>query len=173
MGWSQVPEFDSASSSQDLNPIASARTQQTSKLSVKVPVDDWLCRKCEKLNVTIQEGYPSCSSETASLNRDQFVKPPKTLRWCNMFSDKMDLSHSKVHTWTNEPARLNTSFPRIANRSLPTSPASVPVSQDTLRRWEWAAREQSYMFSQATGLSRCLTKVHNSMVIQPCFCHPS
>ena len=81
MGWNQVPEFDSASSSQEDNPFAGARHQQPGKVSVKVPVDDWHCRKFEKLNVTVQEGYPSCASETAGLNREQFVKPPKTLRW--------------------------------------------------------------------------------------------
>ena len=43
---------------------------------MKVPVDDWLCRKFEKLNLTVQEGYPTRNSETASLNKDQFIKPP-------------------------------------------------------------------------------------------------
>ena len=47
MGWSQVPEFDLASSSQDDNLFAGARTQHTGKLLVKVLVDDWLCRKFE------------------------------------------------------------------------------------------------------------------------------
>ena len=144
MGWNQVPEFDSASSSQDDNPFAGTRPQQPGKVSVKVPVDDWLCGKCEKLNVTVQESYPSCASETAGLNRDQFIRPPKTLRWYDMFSDKKKFSRSKVHTWTNETARLNSSFPRIANRSLPTAPTSRPVSQDTLRKWERAACDQSY-----------------------------
>ena len=52
MGWSQVPEFHN-------NPFAGARTQQTGKLSVKVPVDKWLCRKFQKLNLTVQEGSHS------------------------------------------------------------------------------------------------------------------
>ena len=119
MGWNQVPECDSASSSQKDNPFAGTRSQQTGKVSVKVPVDDWLCRKFEKLNVTVQEGYTSHASETAGLNRDQFVKPPKTLKWYDMFTDKKDFSRSKVFTWTNEPACLNSTFPRIANCSLP------------------------------------------------------
>ena len=123
--WSQVPEFDSSSSSLDDNPFAGTRAQHTSKLSLKVLVDDWLCWKFEKLNSTVQEGYPS---ETAGLSRDKFIKPPKTLKWYNMFSEKRDFSHSKVYTWTNKPARLNSSFPR---HSLPTTPASRPVSQDT------------------------------------------
>ena len=33
--------------------------------SVKLLVDDWLCRKMEKLNLTIAGGYPSRNAETA------------------------------------------------------------------------------------------------------------
>ena len=51
MGWHQIPEFDSVSSSDD-NPFASSQVQPTRKVSVKLPVDDWLCRKMEKLNLT-------------------------------------------------------------------------------------------------------------------------
>ena len=51
MGWSQVLEFDSASSSLDDNPFAGSRIPNTSKVSVKVPVDEWLCRKFEKLTL--------------------------------------------------------------------------------------------------------------------------
>ena len=54
MRWNQVPEYDSSSSSLDDNPFADKRTQHTSKMSVKVPVDEWLCCKMEKLNVTVQ-----------------------------------------------------------------------------------------------------------------------
>ena len=62
MGWNQVPEFDSDSSTQEDNPFAGTRPQQPGKVSVK---DDWLCREFEKLNVTVQEGYLSHASETA------------------------------------------------------------------------------------------------------------
>ena len=135
-------------------------------MSVKVPVDDWLCRKFEKLNITVQEGYPSRASETAGLVKDQFIKPPRTLKWYDMFADKKDFSRSKVSSWTNRPARLNRSFPRIANRSLPSAPASRPVSQDILRKWERSARDQSFMCNQAAGFSRWLTKVQDSMATQ-------
>ena len=166
MGWDQVPEFDSSCSTQDDNPFAGAKSHIPGKVSVKVPVDDWLCRKFEKLNITVQEGYPSRASETAGLVRDQFVKPPRTLKWYDMYTDKKDFSRSKVFSWTNQLARLNSSFPRIANRSLPSAPASRPVSQDTLRKWERAARDQSYMCNQAASFSRCLTKVQDSMTTQ-------
>ena len=83
-----------------------------------------------------------------------------------MHSEKKDFSRSKVYTWTSEPARLNSSFPRIAGRSLPSAPASRPVSQDTLRKWERAARDQTYMCNQAAAFSRCLTKVQENMANQ-------
>ena len=127
----EVPEFDSFSSSLDNDPYANTRTQHTGKVSVKVPVDEWLCWKMEKLNVTVYEGYPSHSSETAGLSRDQFVKPPKTLKWYDMYSEKKNFSRSKEHSWTNEHARLNSSFPRITSHLLPSAPSSRPVSQDT------------------------------------------
>ena len=111
----------------------------------------------------MQEGYLSRTSENAGLSRDQFVKPPKTLKWYGMHCEKKDFSRSKVHTWSNELARLNSTFPRIANRSLPSAPASRPLSQDTLRKWERAARDQSYMCNQAAAFSRCLTRVQDNM----------
>ena len=76
MGWHQIPEFDSVSSA-DNNPFAGSRAPPTGKVSVKLPVDDWLCRKMEKLNITVAEGYPSKSTEPAGLLRDQFVKTPR------------------------------------------------------------------------------------------------
>ena len=64
------------------------------------------------------------------------------------------------------PARMNSTFPRRANKSLPSSPASRPVSQDTLSKWERAARDQTYMCNQAAAFSRCLTKVQENMASQ-------
>ena len=48
MGWHQIPEFDIVSSTDD-NPFAGSLVKPTGKVSVKLPVDDWLCRKMEKL----------------------------------------------------------------------------------------------------------------------------
>ena len=77
LAWNDIPEFDPASSGQDDHPFSGNRSSQTGKVSVKVPVDEWLCRKFEKLNITLQEGYPTHNSETAGLSKDQFIKPPK------------------------------------------------------------------------------------------------
>ena len=68
-------------------------------------------------SLTSQEGYPSQASETAGLIRDRFVKPLRTLKWYDMFTEKKDFSRSKVFSWTNQPARLNSSFARIASFS--------------------------------------------------------
>ena len=67
MVWHQIPDFDSAFSSLDDNPFAGSRVKPTGKVSVKLPVDEWLCRKFERLNVTVAEGYPSRNTETGGL----------------------------------------------------------------------------------------------------------
>ena len=80
-----------------------------------------------------------------------------------MHVDKKDCDRSTVCSWSPEPAKLNS---RVARRNLPTAPPSWALSQDILRRWERAAREQSFMCNQAAGLSRCLTRVQDSMSTQ-------
>ena len=54
MGWHKVLEFESVSSADD-NPFAGSRVQPTGKVSVKLLVDDLLCKKMEKLNLTITD----------------------------------------------------------------------------------------------------------------------
>ena len=131
---------------------------------MKLPVDDWLYRKMSKLNLTITEGYPTRNTDNAGLLRDQF-KAPRSSRWYGMHAEK-DSESSTVRTWSLEPAKLNHSFSRVARRNLPTAPPSRAFSQDLLRRWERAAREQTIMCNQAAGLSRCLTRVQDSMSTQ-------
>ena len=81
-----------------------------------------------------------------------------------MHTDKKDSASTTVCNWSPESAKLNSTFSRVARRSLPSAPASRTISQDTLRRWERAFREQSVMCNQDAGLSRCLMKVQDSMV---------
>ena len=102
-------------------------------MSVKLPVDEWLCRKFEKLNVTVAEGYPSRNTETGGLLRDQFVKTPKSSKWYAMHTDKKDSASTPVCDWSPEPAKLNSMLGRVARCSLPSAPASCTFSQDTLR----------------------------------------
>ena len=116
--------------------------------------------------MTVAEGYPSRNSETGGLLQDQFVKTPRSSKWYAMQTDKKDSASATVCDWSPEPAKLNSTFTRVARRSLPSAPASRTFSQDTLRRWETAFLEQSMMCNQAAGLSKYLTKVQDSMVTQ-------
>ena len=59
MGWSHIPEMDSAASTSDNNPFAGPKTVAPGKVLVKMPTEDWLCRKLDKLNLTLGEGYTS------------------------------------------------------------------------------------------------------------------
>ena len=165
MDWHQIPEFDIVSSTDD-NPFAGSRVKPTGKVSVKLPVDDWLCRKMEKLNLTVAEGYPSKNTQTAGLLRDQFVKTPRSSRWYDMQADKKDSDSYAVRSWSPELAKLNNAFSRVAKQSLPSAPHSRAFSQDILRHWERAVREQSIMCNQAAGLSRCLIKGQDKMFTQ-------
>ena len=125
MVWYDISEFDRVSSSDD-NPFAGSRVQPTGKVSVKLPVDEWLCRKMEKLNLTITQGYPSRNAETSGFLRDQFIKPPRSSKWYDMHTNKKDSDISTVCAWSQEPAKLNSTFSRVARRSLPVA------RQDTL-----------------------------------------
>ena len=165
MNWHRVPEFETVSSTADDNPFAGAHTQPTSKVSVKLPVDDWVCRKMSSLNLTIKEGYPTRNTDNTGLLKDQFIKTPRPSRWYGMHAEK-DNESSTVRTWSLDPAKLNHSFSRVARRNMPSAPPSRVFSQELLRRWERAAHEQTVMCNQAAGLSRCLTRVQDSMNIQ-------
>ena len=63
MGWSHIPDMDITAATSDDNPFAGPQSQPTGKVSVKMPTDEWLCKKMGKLNLTLVEGYPSRSSE--------------------------------------------------------------------------------------------------------------
>ena len=101
----------------------------------------------------ITEGYPSCSSETCGLLKDQFVKTPKTVKSYDIYKERF---HSKVVSWASDPARLNSSFSRVAKHSLPSPPSSQPIHQDNIRKWERSAQDKTPICNQATGLSWCL-----------------
>ena len=165
MNWHRVPEFETVSSTADDNPFAGARVQPTGKVSVKLPVDDWLCRKMSSLNLTIKEGYSTRNTDNTGLLRDQFIKTPRPSRWYGMHAEK-DNESSTVRTWSPDPAKFNHSFSRVTRRNMPSAPPSRAFSQDLLRPWERAAREQTVMYNQAAGLSRCLTRVQDSMNTQ-------
>ena len=100
MNWHKVPEFETVSSTADDNPFAGARVQPTGKVSVKLPVDDWLCRKMSSRNLTITEGYPTRNTDNTGLLRDQFIKTPRSCRWYGMHAEKSSVSSTCTHLVT-------------------------------------------------------------------------
>ena len=59
MGWSNIPELDSATTGSDDNSFSGPKSSTPGKVSVQMPTEEWLCKKLSKLNVTLVEGYPS------------------------------------------------------------------------------------------------------------------
>ena len=165
MGWSHVPDIDSSTNTSEDNPFAGPKTPVPGMVSVQIPTEDWLCKKLQKLNTTLVEGYPSRGSEAGGLSKDVFLRPAKSQsKWYGLFSDhKVD--PSAVSSWCTDAAKLNSSYSRIAKHSGLTStpPASRRISQETLRRWERSAREATVICNQAASFNRCLFKVQQNM----------
>ena len=165
MGWSHIPELDNTASTSDDNPFAGPKTVTPGKVSVKMPTEDWLCRKLAKLNLTLVEGYPSRGSETGGLAKDVFLRPARTQsKWYGLRSDPKAES-SQILSWNIDASKLNSSYSRIAKYTglSSTPPASRRISQETLRRWERSARETSVICNQAASFNRCLFKVQQNM----------
>ena len=136
MGWTYIPDMDNSSSSADNYPFQAPKQQPLGRISVKLPSDEWLYRKMDKLKVTLVEGYPSRASEAGGLQKDQYVKVGKSqLKWYGL-QPSTDKTVDTVSLWGNELVELNSSYSRIARSSgLATpAPASRPLSQDRLRR---------------------------------------
>ena len=120
------------------------------------------------MNLVLIEGYPSKSSEPGGLHMDQFLRPPKSQsRWYGIHpAEPKDPTRpgKYVNTWPNDTAKLNSAFPHIAKQNVAnTQPAVRQLSQDTVRKWEKAAKESSYICKQAAGFNRCITKLQDSV----------
>ena len=88
MGWSNIPELDNTTNTSDDNPFAGPKTAHPSKVSVKMPTEDWLCRKLAKLNLTLVEGYPTRGSEPGGLPKDVFLRPARSqAKWYGLHTD--------------------------------------------------------------------------------------
>ena len=171
MGWHHIPTFEISYFEPDKsnNPWKGKKPRKPTRVSVAMPPDDWLCQKLEQLNLTAVEGYPSRSQDSAGLKRDQFIKVPKSQsKWYTIHLLKPDGPQRpgrSVFNWRNTEAKVNSQFPRITKASAYPSmgPPSRPVSQESLCRWERAAREDSYIINHAAGFSRCSTELQDKM----------
>ena len=136
-----------------------------SKVSVQMPTEEWLCKKLDKLNVTLLDGYPSRTSEAGGLLMDQFVRLAKSQsRWYGICPGQKSDSQT-MSGWSVSASKLNSSYTRIARKAgmASTPPVSHRISQDTLRRWEQTAREATVICNQAASFNCCMFKVQQDM----------
>ena len=169
MGWTHIPDMDTTTGSSEDNPFAGPKLQTPGRISVQLPTDEWLCRKLSKLNLTLTDGYPSRSAEAGGLQRDQFLKPPRSqAKWYGCHPQQKSDTTETLTSWSTDSSKLNSGYLRIARQAgIATSPPqSRPISQDTLRKWEKSARESSVICNQAAGFNRCLMKVQQDMQSQ-------
>ena len=77
----------------------------------------------------------------------------------------MDTCPGKVvKCWSNDAPHLNSSYSHIAKPSgLTVTPPSRPIAQDTLRKWDKALREGTYICNQAAGFNRCISKLQTDI----------
>ena len=168
LGWTHIPDFEYSPTSRTDNPWTGHRSQPVGKVSVLLPPEDWLCKRIENMNLVLIEGYPSKSTEPGGLHMDQFLGPPKSQsHWyrINPAEPKDPTRPGKyVSTWPNDVAKINSAFSRIAKPSIAnTHPPVRQLSQDTVRKWEKAAKESSCICNQSAGFNRCITKVQDSV----------
>ena len=71
--WTHIPDMDTGTSTSEDHLFAGPKLQPAGKVAVCMSNDEWLCDKLGKLNFTLVEGYPSHSSETGGLLKDQFI----------------------------------------------------------------------------------------------------
>ena len=167
MGWSHVPDMESFNPSDD-NPFAGPKVPVPNKVFVHMPTEEWLCKKLNKLNVTLIEGYPSRTAEAGHLSMDSFLKPARSQnKWYGLYPGQ-EKDSSSVTSWHTGSTKLNSSFGRISRKAGMTStpPASRRISQDTLRKWEKSSREASVICNQSASFNRCLFKVQQEMQAQ-------
>ena len=110
MGWTHIPEVDSSATTAEDNPFAGPKTVTPGKVSVKMPTEEWLCKKLSKLNLSLSEGYPSRGSEAGGLAKDVFLRPPRSqAKWYGLHTDQK-AETSKVSTWHTDSVKLNSSY---------------------------------------------------------------
>ena len=164
-----IPGIDSLATTSDDNPFAGPKLQIPGKVSVNLPINEWLCRKMSKLNQMLIQGFPSLTSEAGGLLRNQFVKPARSQsKWYGLHTEKKQDPTDIISSWNTSSSRLNSTYLRIARQAGIASnpPLSRPISQESLRKWEKPARESSVICNQAAGFNRCLLKVQQNIQTQ-------
>ena len=109
IGWTLIPDIHTTASTADDNPFAGLKLQPAKKVSVHMPTNNWLCKKLYQLDLTLVEGYSSCSSEAGGLLKDQFIKPARSQsKWYGLHTSHEKAS-SSLSSWSSGASKLNTS----------------------------------------------------------------
>ena len=160
MGWTHIPDLEYFPTSwTGLDTVHS----QWAKCQCCSRQKTGFAKKLENMNLVLIEGYPSKSSEPGGLHMDKFLHPHKSQsRWYGIHpAEPKDPSRpgKYINTWPNDVATINSSFPHIAKPNIANSqPAVRQIPQDTIRKWEKAAKESSCICNQSAGFNRCITK---------------
>ena len=120
------------------------------------------------MNLVLIEGYPSKPSEPGGSTYGLVFTPPKSQsrRYGIHPAEPKDQTRpgQYINTWPNDASKINSVFSRIAKPNIANSqPAVRQISQDTIRMWEKAAKESSYICNQSAGFNRCMTKIQDSV----------
>ena len=149
MGWTRIPDMDTAAAKSDNNPFAGPKSQPMGKVLVNMPTDEWLCRKMGKLNLTLVEGYPSRSLEAGGLLKDQFVRLARSqAKWYYIVSNQQKSetgTGETVSSWNTDASNVNSTYSRIARAAgiASTLPASCQISQDNLKLPPFVTRQSA------------------------------
>ena len=123
-------------------------------------------QEMSRLNLTLVQGYPTCTSEAGGLLKDQYVCPPKSQgKWYGFQANPKKDSDQTISSWHTGSSRLNSTYLSIARQAgiASSPPMSRPISQQSLRKWERSACESTVICNQAARLNRCLLKIQQSM----------
>ena len=112
------------------------------------------------LNHTTLSGYHSKSMEGGGFQSDQFLKPPKSQVRSHDIHNLPDPATARpgrsVHYWSSDASKLNSRVAKLSGTSS-VHPPCRPLLQETVRKWERAARETSYI------CNRCVTKLQDEI----------
>ena len=182
IGWTHIPHMDINISSAEDNPFAAPKQQPVSKVSVNLPTDDWLCRKMDGLNLTLAQRYPSRSSKTGRLQRDQFLKHSKShVKWYRLHSSQ-DRPTRSVSFWHWKKAARESAH--ICNQATGLSRCLSNVKQGMQTQLRVLQTEQTkeksagkvgaateelqYQMNFSTSIIQCMAKAMEHLL--DCFC---
>ena len=112
MGWSHIPDVDTATSTSDDKPFAGPNLQLAGKVSVKMPTDEWLCKK-----LTMVEGYPSRSSEAGWASQRPVHLTSEVTKWYELHTNQTNIDSDSVSSFNTDASKLNSSYSQIARMS--------------------------------------------------------